>query len=122
MDGKLKFLYEKCTNYPISKIEVYDFKQASLLEAPLAYRIIGTFREEGQKDDYNINVSIPRSNTKQDLSVFSNLYVNNVSGTAIPLKQLVKIKFETSPTQIKHYNKEQYVTITAFLKSGFNTS
>ena len=49
---------------------------------------IGTFREEGQKYDYNINVSIPRSNTKQDLSVFSNLYVNNVSGTAIPLKTI----------------------------------
>jgi multidrug efflux pump subunit AcrB len=83
---------------------------------------VGTFREEGQTDDYNINVSIPRSNTKQDLSVFSNLYVNSVLGTAIPLKQLVEIKFETSPTQIRHFNKERYVTITAFLKSGFNTS
>jgi len=83
---------------------------------------VGTFREEGQTDDYNINVSIPRSNIKQDLSVFSNLYVNNVMGTAIPLKQLVEIKFETSPNQIRHYNKDRYVTITAFLKSGFNTS
>jgi multidrug efflux pump subunit AcrB len=83
---------------------------------------IGTFREEGQTDDYNINVSIPRSNTKQDLSVFDNIFVNNVMGTAIPLKQLVEIKFETSPTLIRHFNKERYVTITAFLKSGFNTS
>jgi multidrug efflux pump subunit AcrB len=82
---------------------------------------IGTFREEGQTDDYNINVSIPRTNIKQGYEVFSNLYVNNVLGTAIPLKQLVEIKFETSPTQIRHYNKERYVTITAFLKSGFNT-
>ena len=83
---------------------------------------VGTFREEGQTDDYNINVSIPRGNIKQDLSVFSNLYVNNVAGVAIPLKQLVEIKFETSPTQIRHFNKERYVTITASLKSGFNTS
>lgn len=83
---------------------------------------VGTFREDGQTDDYNINVSIPRSNIKQDFSVFSNLYVNNVLGTAIPLKQLVEIKFETSPTQIRHYNKERYVTVAAFLKSGFNTS
>ncbi len=83
---------------------------------------IGTFREEGQTDDYNINISIPRSNIKQDLSVFSNLYVNNVLGTAIPLKQLVEIKFETSPTQIRHYNKDRFVTISSFLKSGFNTA
>jgi len=83
---------------------------------------VGNFREDGQTDDYNINVSIPRSNIKQDFSVFSNLYVNNVLGTAIPLKQLVEIKFETSPTQIRHYNKERYVTVAAFLKSGFNTS
>lgn len=83
---------------------------------------VGTFREDGQTDDYNINVSIPRSNIKQDFSVFSNLYVNNILGTAIPLKQLVEIKFETSPTQIRHYNKERYVTVAAFLKSGFNTS
>ncbi len=83
---------------------------------------IGTFREEGQTDDYNINISIPRSNIKQDLSVFSNLYVNNVLGTAIPLKQLVEIKFETSPTQIRHYNKDRFVTISSFLKLGFNTA
>ena len=83
---------------------------------------IGTFREDGQTDDYNINISIPRSNIKQDLSVFSKLYVNNVLGTAIPLKQLVEIKFETSPTQIRHYNKDRFVTISSFLKSGFNTS
>ena len=75
---------------------------------------VGTFREDGQTDDYNINVSIPRSNIKQDFSVFSNLYVNNVLGTAIPLKQLVEIKFETSPTQIRHYNKERYVTVARF--------
>lgn len=33
-----------------------------------------------------IHVSILRSNTKQDLSVLSNLYVNNILGITIPLK------------------------------------
>jgi len=83
---------------------------------------VGTYREEGQIDDYNINVSIPRIGAKQGFEVFDNLYVNNTLGTAIPLKQLIEVKFETSPNQIKHYNKDRYVMISTFLKSGYNTA
>jgi multidrug efflux pump subunit AcrB len=35
---------------------------------------------------------------------------------------LVEVKFETSPNQIRHYNKDRYVTVSSFLKSGYNTS
>lgn len=83
---------------------------------------IGTYREEGKTDNYSINVSIPRNDTKQNFEVFEKLYVNSIVGVAIPLKQLVEVKFETSPTQIRHYNKDRYVTVSSFLKSGYNTS
>lgn len=83
---------------------------------------VGKFREEGKTDDYNINVSLSRKATAQDLSVFDKLYVNNMLGTAIPLKQLAEVKFEASPNEIRHYNKDRYVTISTFLKSGYNTS
>jgi len=56
------------------------------------------------------------------LDVFNRLYVNNALGTAIPLKQLVDIKLETSQNQILHFDKERYVTVSTFLKSGYNTA
>jgi multidrug efflux pump subunit AcrB len=83
---------------------------------------VGTYREDGEKDGYNINVSIPRTGVQQDLDVFNRLYVNNALGTAIPLKQLVDIKLETSQNQILHFDKERYVTVSTFLKSGYNTA
>jgi multidrug efflux pump subunit AcrB len=83
---------------------------------------VGTYREDGQKDGYNINISIPRTGVQQDLDVFNRLYVNNALGTAIPLKQLVDIKLETSQNQILHFDKERYVTVSTFLKSGYNTA
>ncbi|MFC0184867.1 efflux RND transporter permease subunit [Pseudarcicella hirudinis] len=53
---------------------------------------------------------------------FDHLYVNNANGVAIPLKQLVDVRFETSQNQILHYDKDRYVTISTFLKSGYNTA
>jgi multidrug efflux pump subunit AcrB len=71
--------------------------------------------------NYAINVTIPRDN-KQDFSVFNKIYVNSVTGASIPLNQLANIEFRTSPTGINHYDKERYVSVTSFLKTGFNTS
>ena len=82
---------------------------------------IGKFRVENSDDDYAINVTIPRSN-KQDFSVFNKIYVNSVAGASIPLNQLAKVEFRTSPTGINHYDKERYVSVTSFLKTGFNTT
>jgi multidrug efflux pump subunit AcrB len=82
---------------------------------------IGKFRVENSDDDYAINVTIPRDN-KQDFSVFNKIYVNSVTGASIPLNQLANIEFRTSPTGINHYDKERYVSVTSFLKTGFNTS
>jgi multidrug efflux pump subunit AcrB len=82
---------------------------------------IGKFRVENSDDDYAINVTIPRDN-KQDFSVFNKIYVNSVTGASIPLNQLAKVEFRTSPTGINHYDKERYVSVTSFLKTGFNTT
>ncbi|MDZ4679342.1 MAG: efflux RND transporter permease subunit [Saprospiraceae bacterium] len=77
---------------------------------------LGSFNDDGGTE-YVINVSIPKG-THSDLSVFDNLYVNNVQGQAIPLKQLADIAFETSPPVIRHYDKQRFVTITSFVKTG----
>lgn len=81
---------------------------------------LGKFREDNG-DELNINVSVAKNGKVPDLSVFDKLYVNNVIGTALPLSQLATVQMETSPNQIRHYNKDRYVTVSAFIKTGFNT-
>lgn len=82
---------------------------------------VATFREDaGKADSYNINVSVPRNAAIQDYSVFDKLYVTSASGASIPLKSIADIEMESSPNQIRHYDKDRYVTVSAFVKPGYN--
>ncbi|MFC0320458.1 MULTISPECIES: efflux RND transporter permease subunit [Olivibacter] len=69
-------------------------------------------------DDYRIRLSVPRA-AYPDLSVLNNLYVNNVQGVAIPLKQLAEVGFESSPVSINHINKIRTISVNAFVKKGY---
>ncbi|MDJ1472670.1 efflux RND transporter permease subunit [Xanthocytophaga flava] len=80
---------------------------------------IGVFKDE-DGDDYNIVTTVPKGKYA-DLEVFKNLYVNSAIGTAVPLKQIADIQLETSTNLIRHYDKDRYVSVTAFLKSGYLT-
>jgi len=82
---------------------------------------IGSFRKENGDDDYKINVTLPHTE-KQTFDVFKKIYVSAYSGALIPLNQLADIQFQTSPTTIKHYDKERYTVITAFVQNGYNTA
>lgn len=81
---------------------------------------IGTYRED-DGDDYNINITLPRDN-KQTFDVFKKIYIASYSGVLIPLNQVADIQFQTSPTNIKHYDKDRYTTVTSFVQSGYNTA
>jgi len=81
---------------------------------------IGKFRKENG-DDYNINVCLPRKD-RQTLEALDKVYVSSYSGASIPLSQLADIRFQSSPTSIRHYDKDRYTTVTAFLRSGYNTT
>ncbi len=63
-------------------------------------------------DDYNLVVTAPRDKYAT-LSALDHLFVNNALGTAIPLRQLASVDFETSPTSINHFNKNRFVKITS---------
>lgn len=69
-------------------------------------------------DDYKIRMSVPRP-AYADLSVFDKIYINNVQGTSIPLTQLATLRFESSPPNISHINKDRTVSVNAFVKAGF---
>ncbi len=79
---------------------------------------IGTFSPVQGDDEVTINVTTPRGKFTT-YEVFDKLYVNSVVGQAIPLRQLAKVEFETSPNLIRHYDKARFATVTAFVKSGY---
>ena len=81
---------------------------------------IGKYRED-DGDDYNMNITLPRDN-KQTFDVFKKIYVASYNGVLVPLNQVADIQFQTSPTNIKHYDKDRYTTVTAFVQSGYNTA
>jgi len=99
----------------------------SIVDANRAVRLavaglnIGTFQNDINNDE-DIHVTLPKTDKVQGFDVFKRLYVNNVMGTALPLNQIADVTFETSPNDIKHYDKNRYVAITAFIKSGYLTN
>lgn len=188
---------EKFALYPNAKIEVKDFEQGPLQEAPIAIRVfgenldtlrnvasqvetllkktpgtiyvsnplanrktdlrilvnkekagllglatadinrtirlavaglnVGTFKTSAVpglsgKDDFPIKITVPKTqteNTISEQSVLSDLYVNTVNGAAAPLAQITDLQFESGTSQIRHYDKDRFVTITAFTKTGY---
>lgn len=81
---------------------------------------IGTYREENG-DEHNISITLPRDQ-KQSFDVFKKIYVASYNGSLIPLSQLADVQFQTSPTNIRHYDKDRYTTVTSFVQNGFNTA
>jgi len=98
----------------------------SIVDANRAIRLavaglnVGTFQNDKNNDE-DIHVTLPKTDKVQSFDVFKRLYVNNVMGTAIPLNEIADVNFETSPNSIKHFDKNRYVVITSFTKSGFLT-
>lgn len=82
---------------------------------------IGFIRNE-KGDEHQIIVSLPKQGRTPDLSVFDQLYIGTMAGNSIPLKQVADVRMETSPNQIRHYLKQRYVTVSAFVKPGFNVA
>ena len=79
---------------------------------------VGTFKAPNDDTDYTINVTLPKGRIT-DQSVLNNLYINTITGGAIPLRQVADLQFETGTNLIRHYDKDRFVTVTAFVKTGY---
>jgi multidrug efflux pump subunit AcrB len=77
---------------------------------------VGSFSDE-DGDEYDVIINVARDKFAT-LRVFENLFVNNAAGTPIPLEQVAKVTFETSPTTINHFNKNRFAKITANTRNG----
>jgi|WetSurSiteA1Bulk_404760.scaffolds.fasta_scaffold00773_2 multidrug efflux pump subunit AcrB len=85
----------------------------------LAGLSVGNFREP-DGNEYPINIRLPKEKANT-LETLGQIYVSSLSGAQIPLSQLSNIRFERSPTLIEHFNKERSVTLSSFVKTGYNT-
>jgi multidrug efflux pump subunit AcrB len=78
---------------------------------------VGIFKDD-KGDDFVINVTMPKGKIA-DQTVLNNLYINTLTGTSVPLKQIADIQFESAVNQIRHYDQNRYVTVTAYVKKDF---
>jgi multidrug efflux pump subunit AcrB len=80
---------------------------------------VGKFRES-DGSEYSINVRLPKGKANT-LETLDKIYISSLSGAQIPLSQLSTIEFDRSPTLIGHYDKERAITLSSFVKTGYNT-
>lgn len=78
---------------------------------------VGNFSDENS-NDYDIVLTSPKME-RPTLSVFDNLYVNSMQGTAIPISQVADLKMESSPLIIRHENKIRTVSVSAFVDKDY---
>jgi multidrug efflux pump subunit AcrB len=81
---------------------------------------MGRYRDE-KGEELKIMVSLPREKEYQTLQVFDYLYVPSQTGNLIPLNHLANLTLENSVPVINHYDKNRFITVTSFVKTGYNT-
>jgi len=112
MDLRVKINKEKASMSGISIAEINR-----TIRLAVAGLNIGNYKDD-EGDDYVINLTMPKGKVA-DQSVLNNLYVNTLTGTSVPLRQIADLKFESAVNQIRHYDQDRYVTVTAYVKNGF---
>jgi multidrug efflux pump subunit AcrB len=80
----------------------------------------GRFRE-ADGDEHPIVVRLPAPASGQTLDALSDVYVPAAGGAAVPLRQVADVRFEASPPRIQHRDRQRAVTLSAFVRTGFNT-
>jgi multidrug efflux pump subunit AcrB len=80
---------------------------------------VSRFREE-DGDEYPIQLALPRGE-RATLENWERIQVqSSVSGAYLPLAQVARLTFEGAPPVIQRFNRERSVTVTSFVRDGFN--
>lgn len=79
----------------------------------------GKFRA-ADGDEYPIIVRVPREG-RPTSAILDHIQVASTTGAMIPLNQLAHLGFRGSPTLITHHDQQRAVTVTSFVRTGFNT-
>ena len=113
-DIKVVINSEKAGVFGVPAIEI-----GRTIRLGLSGIIAGKFRDPEGKE-YSINVRLPRQDANT-MASFDNIYISSLSGAQLALSQLARVEFENSPTLIQHYNNERSITVSASVKTGYNT-
>lgn len=70
--------------------------------------------------EYPLSVRIAHD-TRPAPEALERIFVSSVQGAMVPLSQIASVRFVTSPTTIDHVNRTRAVTVTSYVRSGYNT-
>ncbi|MBX9929668.1 MAG: efflux RND transporter permease subunit [Gemmatimonadaceae bacterium] len=79
----------------------------------------GKFRA-GDGEEYPITVRVFRDG-RPTSEILDRIQVASTTGTMVPLSQLARTGFRSSPTEIDHHDQQRSATVTSFVRTGFNT-
>lgn len=80
---------------------------------------VGMFRAP-DGDEYPITLRVARDG-RPTASILDRIQVASTTGAMVPLNQLAHVAFKGSPTSITHYDQERAVTVTGWVRTGYNT-
>jgi len=110
-------------NIDTTKASLYGISSQEIdrtVRLAIAGESIGKYLEE-DGDEFDITLRLPLEDGHARLSNLDKVYVNSPSGAAIPLSQLTQPTFVAAPNSIPRYQRQRAVTVTAYVKEGFNT-
>jgi multidrug efflux pump subunit AcrB len=80
----------------------------------------GVLREaDGEARDVVVRLA---GHPRPDPSTLDRLYVASLAGRLTPLRQVANVHFETDVPEIRRVNRERAVTVTSFVRTGYNTN
>jgi len=79
----------------------------------------GQFRAD-DGEEYPIVLRLDRDG-RPTPALLDRVQVASATGSMVPLRQVASLGFRTSPTQIDHTNERRAVTVTAWVRTDFNT-
>jgi len=99
-------------------LSLYEIDQT--IRAAVNGMQVSTFRNEDGKE-YKIIVRLPFRD-KISNEDFDKIYISNLEGNAIPLKQVAQIEFTESEERIDHFQMERSVTVTADVMRNYSVN
>ncbi|AMW07003.1 multidrug transporter AcrB [Gemmatimonas phototrophica] len=71
-------------------------------------------------DEYPLTVRLAH-NGRPAPEALERIFVSSVNGAMVPLSQIATLRFVSSPTTIDHNDRTRAVTVTSYVRSGYNT-
>ncbi len=79
----------------------------------------GTYRDESG-DEHPIRVRLPHEG-RPSADALERVHLTSFSGAPVPLGQVARVRFASSPPLIQHHDRERAVTLTSYVRSGHVT-